>query len=175
MFHGRYLLGVQKFRCLFTCSRCGAENRETGFVRAGDLVRLNGFADNLGDEFHLSGEITTEKAQKRFHALQARVNGHCWYSGLRVSGRCSKCGKRQFWSPFLRHVAAAAISVCVLAGLICLYIRPVDLDGALMLTGITAVSALLTEGIALLAARLWARRQPEEHLPWLEAVHRKRV
>ena len=175
MVRGRYLHAVQKYRCCYTCPRCGKNNRETGYTRAADPVRPNSFTDNLGDEVYLSGEIASERAQKKFYALQARVNGRCWYSGLHVSGQCRKCGKRQFWSPFLRHTAAAALACCTLAGIIWWFGWPANVSGMLRLTGITAVSALLTEGSSLLAARLWARRQPEDHLPWLEAVHRKQA
>lgn len=175
MIRGRYLHAAQKYRCSYTCTRCGKETRESGFVRAADPVQLNGFTDNLGDEVYLSGEIATEKAQRKFYALQASVNGRCWYSGLRVSGRCTKCRKRQFWSPFLRHAAAASFAGCALGGLLWLYGWPVDLSGTLMLTGVTAATALLTEGAALLVARLWAKHQQEEYLPWLEAVHKKQT
>lgn len=173
MTRGRFLLAAQKYRCSYICTRCGKENRESGFVRAADPVRLNAFTDNLGDEYHLSGEIATDKARRKFYRLQTRVNSRCWYSGLRVSGRCRRCGKRQLWSPFLRHAAAAGIAACTLGGLIWLHGWPVDVSSALTLTGMTAASALLTEGSALLAARLWAKYQPEDHLPWLEAIHRK--
>lgn len=175
MIRARYLYAAQKYRSYYTCTRCGRENREFGFVRAVDPVRLNGFMDNLSDEVHLSGEIATEKAQKKFYALQARVNSRCWYSGLRVSGRCRKCGKRQFWSPFLRHAAAAILAGCTLGGLLWLHGWPTDISSALTLTGITFASALLTEGATLLFARLWAKHQQEEHLPWLEAVYKKQT
>lgn len=173
MVRGRYLHAAQKYCCSYTCTRCEKANWESGFVRAADPVRPNSFTDNLGDEVFLSGEIATEKAQKKFYALQARVNGRCWYSGMRVSGRCRKCGKRQFWSPFLRHAAAAALAGCTLGGLLWLHGWPVDVSTTLMLISITAASALLTEGAALLFARLWAKHQQEEYLPWLEAVYKK--
>ena len=175
MVRRRYLHAAQKYRCSYTCTRCGRENRESGFVRAADPIRPNGFTDNLGDEVHLSGEIAAEKAQKKFYALQARVNGRCWYSGLRISGRCRKCGKRQFWSPFLRHAATAMLAGCTLSGLILLHSWPATLDSVLLLIGVIVASALLTEGAALLVARLWAKHQQEEHLPWLEAVYKKQT
>lgn len=173
MIRRHFLHTAQKYHCSYTCTRCGKENRESGFVRAADPVFPNGFTDNLGDEVHLSGEIAAGKAHKKFYALQARVNGHRWYSGLRVSGRCRKCRKRQFWSPFLRHAAAAMLASCTLGGILWLHGWPTNLDSALLLTGITAASAILTEGAALLVVRLWAKHQQQEYLPWLEAVNRK--
>lgn len=118
MTRGRYLLAAQKYRCSYTCTRCGKENRESGFVRTADPVRLNSFTDNLGDEYHLSGEIATDKVRRKFYSLQARVNGRYWYSGLRVNGQCRRCGKRQLWSPFIRHATAAGIAACTLGGLV---------------------------------------------------------
>lgn len=169
-----FLHTAQKYRCSYTCTRCGTENRESGYVRAADPVWPNAFTDNLGDEVHLSGEIAAEKALKKFYVLQARVS-RCWYSGLHISGRCRKCGKRQFWSPVLRHAAAAVLAVGAFGGILWLHGWPASLDSALLLIGAPAASALLTEGVALLAARLWAKHQQEEALPWLEAVNRKQT
>lgn len=173
MTRGRFLFAAQKYRCSYICTRCGKENRETGFVRAADPVRLNAFTDNLGDEYHLSGALATDKACRRFYRLQSQVNGHCWYSGLRVSGRCRRCGKRQLWSPFLRHTAAAVLACGTLGAIIWLCGWPADLERALMLTGIAAGGAILAEGVSLLAVWLWAKHQDEDGLPWVEAVRRK--
>lgn len=175
MIRRHFLHTAQKYHCSYTCTRCGKENRESGFVRAADPLFPNGFTDNLGDEVHLSGEIAAEKALKKFFTLQACVNVRCWYSGLHVSGRCRKCGKRQFWSPFLRHAAAAVLAGCAFGGILWLFGWPTNLDSALLLIGAPAASALLTEGVALLAARLWAKHQQQEYLPWLEAVNRKQT
>lgn len=68
MVRGRYLHAVQKYRCSYTCPRCGKNNREAGLIRAADLVRPNSFTDNLGDEVYLSGEIASGRAQKKFYA-----------------------------------------------------------------------------------------------------------
>ena len=68
MVRGRYLHGVQKYRCCYTCPRCGKNNQETGYTRAADPVRPNSFTDNLGAEVYLSGEIASERAQKKFYA-----------------------------------------------------------------------------------------------------------
>ena len=173
MTRGRYLLAAQKYRCSYTCTSCGQANREYGFVRSADPVRMNSFTDNLGDEYHLSGEIATEKARRKFYRLQARVNGRYWYNGLRVSGKCKKCGRRQLWSPAFRHSAAALLSCLALAAQLWLHGVPESINEALLLTGVTAGSALLGEISILLAAHLWANRQNEDDLPWLEAIHKK--
>lgn len=170
---GHYLFAAQKYRCSYHCTRCGKENREYAFVRAADPVWFNGFTDNLYDEMHLSGEIATNKAQKRFYRFQARVNDACWYWGLRVSGRCRKCGKRQSWSPAIRHALALVLAMVCLAVFLWQMGEPVEaayfLQGAAIALGVF----LIGEGVGLIIVRLWAHREPEQCLPWIEAIHKR--
>lgn len=173
MLRGRYLFAAQKYRCCYTCTHCDSKNREYAFVRAVDPVRLNSFTDNLYDEMHLSGEIAESKAEKKFFHLQARANDNCWYAGLCVSGRCRKCGKRQIWSPYIRHTGALLMASACFLALIWLFGWPKDMsNGAVWVAGIIGL-VLLCEVIGLLIAYLWARRQPDEYRPWLEAVYKK--
>ena len=170
---GRYLFAAQKYRCSYQCTRCKRDNREYAFVRAADPVRFNGFTDNLYDEMHLSGELAADKARKRFYSLQARVNDACWYWGLRVSGRCRTCGKRQSWSPAIRHALALALAMVCLTVFLWRMGQPVG-EPYLLWGAATALGAfLMGEVLGLIVVRLWARRQMEQYRPWIEAVHKR--
>lgn len=173
MLRQRYLFAAQKYRCTYACTRCGQINRDYGFVRAIDPVHINAFTDNLGDEYHLSGEIATTKARQKFYKLQSRVNGHCWYHGIHVNGQCRKCGTRQIWSPVFRHSTVLLLTCLAAALYIWFHGLPDGSHAALCLCSVAAAAALLTEAFALWAVHLWAKRQDKDHLPWLDAIHKR--
>lgn len=171
MLRRHFIAAKAKYRCEWKCTGCGRMNRERGEVAAADRVAVNQFTGSLYDEVGLSGELAQEKARRRLFALQRDVNDGYWLQGLRVSGVCRKCGRRQFWAPGLRHawaVMAAAACFGIFAGVIGF---PESGEAWLGYAAAAAASAFLTEAAALLLTRWQLNRQADpECAPFLEEI-----
>lgn len=160
--HRRHFLAAKgRYCCEWTCTHCGRRSRERGEVRAADHIRINQFTDNLHDEVNLSGELAQEKARRRLFRLQEAVNDMHWLAGLRVAGLCRKCGRRQFWSPLLRHLLSSALALACFAGLMWLAGPPAAASQWFACLAASAAIALLTEGTALLLIRRRLERLPD--------------
>ena len=170
----RFLAARTRYLCEWKCVGCGRMNRERGAIAAADRVRINSFTDNLYDEVLLSGDMAQEKARKRFFRFQQQVNEGGWLQGLRVSGVCRKCGARQFWAPAVRHTWAVVAALACLALLLTVLGLPADGAAWLAYLAVTAATALLTEGVALLLVRWQLERLGDEDCaPWVEEIPRE--
>lgn len=169
MYRRRFIAARAKYRCEWKCAGCGRRSREGGEVAAADRLAVNRFTDNMADEVNLSGEIAQEKARKKLFRLQEAVNGRRWLQGLRISGVCRRCGRRQFWASAVRHAWTVVMAAACLAALIVLNGLPAGGAAWLGYLAAAAAAALLTEGASLLLTRWrlgWLADQ--ECAPWVE-------
>ncbi len=103
MFANHCIIAEQRYRCRYTCTKCGQRNVERGRIRSVDRLWPSDMAPSWREEVELSGELAQSRAVRRFYRLQANVNDRQWYAGLRVPGKCRHCGYRQPWSSVNRH------------------------------------------------------------------------